>query len=86
MSSALVDAQREILDATISGLDLTGVEWEAVEEVGDPAATLVAYCERTNADVLVVGRRGAGLLERIVIGSVADRVAHHAPCPVLVVP
>jgi nucleotide-binding universal stress UspA family protein len=86
LSNALIDAQREILDSTINALDLEGLEWESSEEVGDPAATLVAYCGRVDADVLVVGRRGAGLLERIVIGSVADRVTHQSPCPVLVVP
>jgi nucleotide-binding universal stress UspA family protein len=35
---------------------------------------------------LIVGRRGAGLVERMVIGSVADRLAHHAPCPLVIVP
>jgi nucleotide-binding universal stress UspA family protein len=34
----------------------------------------------------VVGRRGAGVVERLVLGSVADRLAHEAPCPVLIVP
>ncbi len=38
------------------------------------------------ADLLVIGRRGAGLMERVVLGSVADRIAHHATCPVLIVP
>lgn len=35
-----------------------------------------------NADLLVLGRRGAGLSERL-FGSVADRVVHRAHCPVL---
>ena len=47
---------------------------------------IVAVCENENADVLVIGRRGAGLVERMMIGSVADRLAHTAPCPLLVIP
>ncbi len=86
MSKAMADAQREVLDETVANLELDGVDWETGEEVGDPATALSEYCATRGADVLVVGRRGAGLIERLVMGSVADRVVHIAPCPVLIVP
>jgi nucleotide-binding universal stress UspA family protein len=86
LSKTLTDAQREILDTAIAEIDLEDVEYDTVEEVGDPARMLIEYCESVNADLLVVGKRGAGLLERIVLGSVANRVANDAPCPVLLVP
>ena len=86
LSKTLTDAQREILDTAIAEIDLSDVEYDTVEEVGDPARMLIEYCESVNADLLVVGKRGAGLLERIVLGSVANRVANDAPCPVLLVP
>jgi nucleotide-binding universal stress UspA family protein len=35
---------------------------------------------------MVIGRRGAGLIERIMLGSVANRLVHDAPCPVMLVP
>ena len=86
LSSALVDAQQAVIDRTIEGLDLEGVDYEVAQELGDPAGQIVAFCERTEADLLVIGQRGAGLVERLVVGSVADRVVHIATLPVLVVP
>lgn len=85
-ASAVVEGRRRILDRAESELDLEGVDYETVEEVGDPATQLAEVCRVEEADLLVVGRRGAGLVERLVVGSVADRVANTAPCAVLTVP
>jgi nucleotide-binding universal stress UspA family protein len=86
LSKTLTDAQREILDAVVSQVDLEGVEFETIEEIGDPARVLIDYCESISADMLIVGKRGAGFIERLVLGSVANRLAHDAPCPLLLVP
>lgn len=86
VADALADAQQEVLDTTIGVLDLDGVPWDTEAEIGEPAAALVDACARIDANLLVVGRRGAGLMERLVMGSVADRVSRAAPCPVLIVP
>ncbi|HEX7100558.1 MAG TPA: universal stress protein [Acidimicrobiia bacterium] len=85
-ANAVVEARKEILDRAEASLDLEGVEYDTVEEVGDPAGALADLCRREDADLLVVGRRGAGLVERLLVGSVADRVTHIAPCPVITVP
>jgi nucleotide-binding universal stress UspA family protein len=86
LAASMAQAQRSILDRTVEQVDLKGLDPVVVEEIGDPAGALVAYCEENDADVLVVGRRGAGIVERVLIGSVADRLAHDAPCPLLIVP
>jgi nucleotide-binding universal stress UspA family protein len=86
LTKALDDAQQEALDRTMGSLDLSDVDYETVEELGDPAATIVGFCEQHQADLLVIGRRGAGLIERFILGSVADRLVHYAPCPVMVIP
>ncbi|HEX2153448.1 MAG TPA: universal stress protein [Acidimicrobiia bacterium] len=85
-SAAVVEGRRRILDQAEAALDLEGVDYDTIEEVGDPASQLSELCRSESADLLVIGRRGAGLVERIVLGSVADRVAHVAPCPVLTIP
>lgn len=86
LSSALIEGQKEILEDAVAKLDLEGVDYEALQELGDPANRLIAVCEERNADLMVIGRRGAGLVERVILGSVADRLCHHSPCPVLLVP
>ncbi|MEN8234517.1 MAG: universal stress protein [Actinomycetota bacterium] len=86
LGDSLSDAQRDVLDRVIRSTDLSGVEYETQEEIGEPSSRLIDVCTRLDADILVVGRRGAGLLRRMVVGSVANHVVHEAPCPVLVVP
>lgn len=86
LGQSLSDAQKLILDTVVDTVDLEGVAYETVEEIGDPARMLLGYCEENDADLLIVGRRGANLIERLVLGSVANRVVHDAPCPVMLVP
>lgn len=86
LSAALIEGQQKILTEIEEHLDLEGIDYETVEELGDPVSRLVNVCEENDADMLVIGRRGAGLAERIILGSVADRLCHLAPCPVLVIP
>ena len=86
LSAALVEGQQKVLMEVEEALDLSGVDYETVEELGDPVSRLIAVCETTQADLLVIGRRGAGLAERVILGSTADRLTHLASCPVLVVP
>ena len=48
------------------------------------ASTLCAYAEAHDVDLIVLASHGRTGLERMLIGSVAERVVRHAPCPVLV--
>ncbi|MGI9648597.1 MAG: universal stress protein [Acidimicrobiia bacterium] len=86
LGNALADAQRVVLEKTAEAIDLSGVRYETVEEVGDPANQLAAFADAKDADLLVIGQRGAGLVERIMVGSVADRLVHISHTPVMVVP
>ncbi len=86
LSRSLTEAQREILDSVVADLDLSDLEVVQIEDVGDPARMLLDYAEQVDADVMIIGRRGAGLIERIMLGSVANRLVHDAPCPVMLVP
>lgn len=59
------------------------VDWELVR--GRPADVLLDEAHRTQADLVVLGSRGHGALESLLLGSVPAEVVDHAPCPVLVV-
>ncbi|MET8247661.1 universal stress protein [Streptomyces sp. NPDC005202] len=58
-----------------------GLQEHLVE--GDPSEVLIRASE--GADLLVVGRRGRGGFARAMLGSVSQRCAQHAACPVVVV-
>jgi nucleotide-binding universal stress UspA family protein len=58
------------------------VEREAL--VGRAADVIVEAARRIGADLIVTGSRGHGRLRAMLLGSVADEVTDHAPCPVLV--
>jgi nucleotide-binding universal stress UspA family protein len=53
--------------------------------VGAPAAEIVQYARGHQSDLLVLGTHGRSGIERLVLGSVAERVIRHAPCAILVV-
>jgi nucleotide-binding universal stress UspA family protein len=88
-ADAFIDEQRAAMydvltrAAATLGPGIRSVEQSVV--VGHPATEIVAAAEEPGVDLVVVGARGLGLLGRLVLGSVSDRVVHHAPCPVLVV-
>jgi nucleotide-binding universal stress UspA family protein len=47
---------------------------------------VLAQAKRLKADVIVLGSHGHGAVYNLVVGSTANGVLKHAPCPVLVVP
>jgi nucleotide-binding universal stress UspA family protein len=53
---------------------------------GKPSAEIVKAAAEWPADLIVIGSHGRRGIERALLGSVAEAVLRHAPCPVLVVP
>lgn len=82
------DAMREQLvdqlNAAAEPLIGAGLRVEKVTPAGRAADALLDAARELEADLLVVGSRGLGGLQAMLLGSVANDVAMHAPCPVLV--
>jgi nucleotide-binding universal stress UspA family protein len=62
-----------------------GIEVEAKVHSGLPAATANSVAEEARADLMVIGTRGLSGFKHLVLGSTAEEIIRHAPCPVLTV-
>lgn len=53
--------------------------------IGRPSIEIVKAAKEWPANLIVIGSHGRGGIQRVVLGSVAESVMRHAPCPVMVV-
>jgi nucleotide-binding universal stress UspA family protein len=74
-----------VLDAAAGEAEKAGVAAESRPREGDPADALLDVAEEENADVIVVGNKGMTGTKRFLLGSVPNKVSHHAPCGVYIV-
>jgi nucleotide-binding universal stress UspA family protein len=62
-----------------------GVEVEVFARQGDPADAILDVAEERGSDLIVVGNKGMTGAKRFLLGSVPNKVSHHAPCSVLII-
>lgn len=62
-----------------------GVEVETRVLKGHPAEKIISFAEDNNIDMIIVGSLGKGGYERVVLGSVSEKIVRHSKVPVLVV-
>src|ERR1051325_4980985 len=79
------DAAKEVADAAAEVAKARSVEALAWVQRGEPADVVLETAEREDVDLIVVGNKGMGTATRFKLGAVPDRVAHYAPCDVLIV-
>lgn len=79
------DTARRLVDQTVQQLIKAGFTAEPVCKVGDPAEEIMNVASNRTADLIVMGAKGLGTIDRILLGSVSTRVVQYASCPVLVV-
>ena len=83
--SKIGDEVRSTLEGIAKRLETDGVAVQTYGCGAEPADALLEVAESSNADLIVVGNRGMSGVKRFVLGSVPNKVAHHAPCSVLIV-
>jgi nucleotide-binding universal stress UspA family protein len=77
VNNTLEDAGKEIEEG--------GVNVETHAREGDPADAILDVAEEEDADLIVVGNKGMAGARRFLLGSVPNKVSHHAPCSVMII-
>jgi nucleotide-binding universal stress UspA family protein len=81
--------EREDVDATLRAagekMEEAGIEVETYARQGDPADAILDVAEEQNADLIIVGNKGMTGAKRFLLGSVPNKVSHHAPCSVMII-
>jgi nucleotide-binding universal stress UspA family protein len=80
---------REEVDATLEAAATLAREASVPVELyarqGDPADAILDVAEEQGADLIVVGNKGMTGAKRFLLGSVPNKISHHAPCSVLII-
>jgi nucleotide-binding universal stress UspA family protein len=73
------------LDGAVGMAKQEGVDATSYPREGDPADAILDVAEEIGADLIVVGNKGMTGAKRFLLGSVPNKVSHHAPCGVYIV-
>jgi nucleotide-binding universal stress UspA family protein len=73
------------LEAAAQEIRAAGVAVEVFARQGDPADCILDVAEERGSDLIVIGNKGMTGAKRFLLGSVPNKVSHHAPCSVLII-
>ena len=76
----------ELLAAAKDALDTAGISSRIFVEIGEPASIIASLAKTYHCKLIVIGRRGRNALAGFYFGSVATKVLHLSPVPVVIVP
>jgi nucleotide-binding universal stress UspA family protein len=78
-------ASHEDIEKVVATLVERGIAAESVEATGDPASSIASLAEKRGVDVVVIGSRGIGPIQRLLGQSVSQAVSRRVRCDVLIV-
>jgi|SRR5215204_604740 len=84
----MVNPREEVEKALGNAASTTGevgVECATYARQGDPADAILDVAEEQRADLIIVGNKGMTGAKRFLLGSVPNKVSHHAPCTVMII-
>jgi nucleotide-binding universal stress UspA family protein len=80
---------RRAVEATLSDAasiaQAEGVAVNTYARQADPSDAILDVAEEQKADLIVVGNKGMAGAKRFLLGSVPDKISHHAPCSVMII-
>ncbi len=62
-----------------------GVKAKTIMKEGNVANEIIKFTKKERIDLIAIGSRGLSRLPRFVLGSISNKIANYAPCPVLIV-
>jgi nucleotide-binding universal stress UspA family protein len=74
-----------VLEESSKTVQEAGVDVEIHAREGDPADAILDVAEEQKAGLIVVGNKGMTGAKRFLLGSVPNKVSHHAPCSVMII-
>ena len=63
-----------------------GIPFRVEMRIGDAPREILAFAEKEQADLIILGRQGRGAIAQWLLGNVAVKITRRSPCPVLLVP
>ena len=88
MEKVRADYKREstkILERCKEMANKSGINIHTVLLEGDPASKIIGYSEMEKSDIIIMGSRGMGKFKEVILGSVSNKVLHHAKCSIMLV-
>jgi nucleotide-binding universal stress UspA family protein len=82
ISSATSSAMKKMASFLEENRDQIPVSFESTTLFGDAAEKIISYAEKENFDLIIIGTHGHKGLEKMLFGSVAEKVIKLSPCPV----
>jgi len=76
---------REIVNGAVDIIKARGKKAIAVVHQGDVAEDIINFANELHCSLIIIGSKGVSKIGRFSLGSVAEKVARHADCPVLIV-
>jgi nucleotide-binding universal stress UspA family protein len=84
LRSELEESGQKILEEGTRKAQEAGIPVTSILEHGNISDYIISTAEKEKADLIVIGERGLGAVARFFLGSIANKVSHHATCPVLI--
>ena len=73
------------IERAVGMIRVKGLDCESYARKGNAAEALLDVAEECEADLIIVGNKGMQGARRFLLGSVPDKISHHASCSVLIV-
>ena len=80
-----IDSAKKRMAAVVEEFSPKFPKLETRVELGDPAEKILAFVKQENIDMIIMGSHGRTGLDRMIFGSVANKIVKSASCPVLTV-